>query len=224
MAQSQPFYYHHSHHIHWWQQEAWFSLGKYSQPIIIFTQLIILQKSFYAVLNALDCRSWPEGYRLLYVFCSYLELDSLLPISLQPPSLLHSSLISSPTAAAAATTTPGVQVHSSLPLFLPSSLPPLSPPPTSAAAITAAVATAATATTATTTAAGVCYSLSPSLSSNVTPTCSSNNNNGSSSRSALLPLPLSLSHSFVLSCSHLALCPAAAATVALCCSLSSSLY
>jgi len=78
MARSQPFRYRHSHHIHWWQQEAWFSLGKYPRPIIIFTWLIILQQSFYATLNALDRRSCSEGYRLLHVICTYLELDSLL--------------------------------------------------------------------------------------------------------------------------------------------------
>ncbi|KAG2138226.1 hypothetical protein BD769DRAFT_1384751 [Suillus cothurnatus] len=35
-------------------------------------------QSFYVALNALDRRSCLEGYRLLHVICSYLELDSLL--------------------------------------------------------------------------------------------------------------------------------------------------
>ncbi|KAG2132824.1 uncharacterized protein EDB93DRAFT_1242892 [Suillus bovinus] len=38
---------------------------------------LVLQ-SFYAALNALDRRSCLEGYRLLHVICSYLELDSLI--------------------------------------------------------------------------------------------------------------------------------------------------
>ena len=54
--------------------------------LVLCKLLIVLKQTLYAALGVLTCRASPEGYQLLRVISSYLQLDSWIGLDVHTES------------------------------------------------------------------------------------------------------------------------------------------